>query len=65
MFKPGEEASLLECLRLGYARGVLRWLDDWAASGPAQAQLAAQWRQLAREFRFEAIEEAVMKHAKH
>ena len=65
LLKPGEEASLLECLRLGYARGVLRWLDDWAASGPAQAQLAAQWRQLAREFRFEAIEEAVMKHAKH
>jgi CheY-like chemotaxis protein len=65
LFKPGEEATLLECLRLGYARGVLRWLDEWAASGPAQAQLAAQWRQLAREFRFEAIEEAVMKHAKH
>ncbi len=53
---------LLELSRLGYMRGVVRWLDDWVRREPSQAAVAAQWRQLAREFRFEAIEQAVMRH---
>ena len=54
--------ALLDCVRLGYTRGVVQWLDDWERREPAHASLAAQWRQLAREFRFEAIERAIQHH---
>lgn len=55
---------LLAHVRLGYTRGVVQWLDRWVAREPAQAVLASQWRQLAREFRFEAIEQAVVRHVR-
>ncbi len=55
---------LLEFVRLGYTRGVVQWLDEWAAREPAQAGVAAQWRQMAREFRFETIEQGVNRHAR-
>ncbi len=53
---------LLEYVRLGYTRGVVQWLEDRERREPAHASLAAQWRQLAREFRFEAIERAIQQH---
>ena len=52
-----ELAPLLEQVRLGYTRGIVQWLDDWVERRPGQAQLAARLRSLAREFRFDAIEE--------
>ena len=52
-----ELAPLLEQVRLGYTRGIVQWLDDWVERRPGQAQLATRLRSLAREFRFDAIEE--------
>ena len=47
-------------VRLGYAKGVMRWLDHWVADHPEQAAFADTLRALAREFRFEAIEQQLM-----
>ncbi|WP_374413603.1 ATP-binding protein [Hydrogenophaga sp.] len=53
-------SPLLELVRLGYAKGVMRWLDDWVADHPEQAAFADALRALAREFRFEAIEQRLL-----
>ena len=49
-------APLIELARLGHTRGVLRWLDDWVQRQPERAALAQALGQMAREFRFDAIE---------
>jgi signal transduction histidine kinase/purine-cytosine permease-like protein/DNA-binding NarL/FixJ family response regulator len=53
-------SALLELVRLGYAKGVQRWLDGWVADHPDQAAFADSLRALAREFRFEAIEQRLL-----
>ncbi len=50
-------APLLELARLGYTKGVLQWLDEWVRHHPEQQAFAQGLRALAREFRFEAIEQ--------
>ena len=57
---PDEFAPLLELVRLGYAKGVVQWLDDWVRQRPDQAAWAQGLRALAREFRFEAIEQRLL-----
>ena len=52
-----ELAPLLERVRLGYPRGIVEWLDAWALQRPEHGELAHALKQLAREFRFEAIEQ--------
>ncbi|MDP2024431.1 MAG: ATP-binding protein, partial [Hydrogenophaga sp.] len=52
-----ELAPLLELVRLGYYKGIINWLDDWVRQRPEQADFAQGLRTLAREFRFEAIEQ--------
>ena len=52
-----EGAALLEMVRLGYTRGILQWLDRWVAREPAAADHAEAMRRLAREFRFETLEQ--------
>ncbi|WP_372660043.1 ATP-binding protein, partial [Hydrogenophaga sp.] len=52
-----EMAPLLELVRLGYYKGIVQWLDDWVRQRPEQADFAQGLQTLAREFRFEAIEE--------
>ena len=54
-FKP-----LLELVRLGYYKGIVQWLDDWVQDHPEQAGFAQQLRTLAREFRFDAIEQQLL-----
>ncbi len=54
-----ELLPLLAQVRLGYTRGIVQWLDDWVERCPAQAELARRLRTLAREFRFDAIEELI------
>jgi len=53
-------APLLELARLGYTKGIVRWLDDWVRHRPEQADFAQGLRALAREFRFEAIEQRLL-----
>jgi CheY-like chemotaxis protein len=53
-------SPLLDLVRLGYAKGVMRWLDDWVADHPDQVAFADALRALAREFRFEAIEQRLV-----
>lgn len=50
-------APLLQLVRLGYTKGIVQWLDDWVQRRPDQAALAQGLRALAREFRFDAIEQ--------
>jgi signal transduction histidine kinase/CheY-like chemotaxis protein len=50
-------APLLQLVRLGYTKGIVQWLDDWVQRRPDQAGLAQGLRALAREFRFDAIEQ--------
>jgi signal transduction histidine kinase/CheY-like chemotaxis protein/purine-cytosine permease-like protein len=52
-----ELAPLLERVRLGYPRGIIEWLDAWALERPEHGELARSLQLLAREFRFEAIEQ--------
>ena len=52
-----ELAPLLERVRLGYPRGIVEWLDGWVQERPEQAELVRSLKLLAREFRFEAIEQ--------
>ncbi|TNF59942.1 MAG: response regulator [Burkholderiales bacterium] len=52
-----ELAPLFERVRLGYPRGIVEWLEDWVVQRPEQAELARQLKLLAREFRFEVIEQ--------
>ncbi|MDP2743102.1 MAG: response regulator, partial [Hydrogenophaga sp.] len=56
----GEIAPLLELVRLGYYKGIVQWLDDWVRLRPEQAEFARGLRTLAREFRFEAIEQRLL-----
>ena len=56
----GELAPLLELARLGYTKGVVQWLDEWVRQRPEQAAFAQGLRTLAREFRFEAIEQRLL-----
>ncbi len=56
----GEFAQLLELARLGYTKGIVQWLDDWVRQRPEQAGFAQGLRTLAREFRFEAIEQRLL-----
>ena len=56
----GEFAQLLELVRLGYTKGIVQWLDDWVRQRPEQAGFAQGLRTLAREFRFEAIEQRLL-----
>jgi signal transduction histidine kinase/CheY-like chemotaxis protein/purine-cytosine permease-like protein len=58
----GEIAPLLELVRLGYYKGIVQWLDDWVRQRPEQAEFARGLRTLAREFRFEAIEQRLLGH---
>ncbi|MBL0918077.1 MAG: response regulator [Hydrogenophaga sp.] len=55
-----EIEPLLELVRLGYTRGILQWLDDWVRRRPEHAALATTLAALAREFRFEAIEQRLI-----
>ncbi|WP_413465731.1 ATP-binding protein [Hydrogenophaga taeniospiralis] len=57
---PAELAPLLELVRLGYYKGIVNWLDDWVGQRPEQADFAQGLRTLAREFRFEAIEQRLL-----
>ena len=56
----GELAPLLELVRLGYYKGIVQWLDGWVLQRPEQADFAQVLRTLAREFRFEAIEQRLL-----
>jgi signal transduction histidine kinase/CheY-like chemotaxis protein len=58
-----ELAPLLELVRLGYYKGIVNWLDDWVRQRPEQADFAQGLRTLAREFRFEAIEQRLQQSA--
>ena len=60
---PTELAPLLELVRLGYYKGIVTWLDDWARQRPEQADFAQSLRTLAREFRFEVIEQRLLDHS--
>jgi len=51
---------LLGLVRLGYYKGIVHWLDDWVQDHPEQAGFAQQLRTLAREFRFDAIEQQLL-----
>ena len=53
-------APLLELVRLGYYKGIVQWLDEWVQDHPEQATFAQQLRTLAREFRFDAIEQQLL-----
>jgi signal transduction histidine kinase/CheY-like chemotaxis protein/purine-cytosine permease-like protein len=55
-----ELAPLLALVRLGYYKGIVAWLDDWVRQRPEQADFAQGLRTLAREFRFEAIEQRLL-----
>jgi hypothetical protein len=55
-----EIEPLLELVRLGYTRGILQWLDEWVRRRPEHAVLATALAALAREFRFEAIEQRLL-----
>ncbi len=57
-----EIESLLELVRLGYYRGIVQWLDAWVLRRPEQAAFAQALRALAREFRFETIEQQLLQH---
>ena len=65
--RPGVEVTrgrefepLLELVHLGYYKGIVQWLDDWVQDHPEQAAFAQQLRTLAREFRFDAIEQQLL-----
>lgn len=60
---PTELAPLLELVRLGYYKGIVSWLDDWVRQRPEQADFAQTLRTLAREFRFEVIEQRLLAHS--
>ncbi|WP_234266811.1 hybrid sensor histidine kinase/response regulator [Hydrogenophaga sp. NFH-34] len=51
---------LLDLVRLGYYKGIVQWLDDWVRQHPEQADFAQGIRTMAREFRFEAIEQRLL-----
>ncbi|MBA4215570.1 MAG: hybrid sensor histidine kinase/response regulator, partial [Polaromonas sp.] len=55
-----EFEPLLELVRLGYYKGIVQWLDEWVQDHPEQATFAQQLRTLAREFRFDAIEQQLL-----
>ncbi|RJP64039.1 MAG: response regulator [Comamonadaceae bacterium] len=55
-----EIEPLLELVRLGYYKGIVQWLDDWVQRRPEQAAFAQGLRTLAREFRFETIEQQLL-----
>jgi signal transduction histidine kinase/purine-cytosine permease-like protein/FixJ family two-component response regulator len=57
-----ELEPLLELVRLGYYKGIVQWLDDWVQRRPEQAAFAQGLRTLAREFRFETIEQQLLQH---
>lgn len=57
-----ELEPLLELVRLGYYKGIVQWLDDWVQRRPEQAAFAHTLRTLAREFRFETIEQQLLQH---
>ena len=54
---------LLQLVRLGYTKGIVQWLDDWVQRRPEQASFAQGLRALAREFRFDAIEQRLQQTA--
>lgn len=56
----GDIEPLLALVRLGYYKGIVQWLDEWVRERPAQADFAQSLRTLAREFRFEAIEQRLL-----
>ncbi|WP_252374478.1 ATP-binding protein [Hydrogenophaga sp. 2FB] len=55
-----ELEPLLELVRLGYYKGIVQWLDDWVQRRPEQAAFAQGLRALAREFRFDTIEQHLL-----
>jgi signal transduction histidine kinase/CheY-like chemotaxis protein len=57
-----ELEPLLELVRLGYYKGIVQWLDEWVQRRPEQAVFAQGLRTLAREFRFETIEQQLLQH---
>jgi signal transduction histidine kinase/CheY-like chemotaxis protein/purine-cytosine permease-like protein len=57
---PNELSPLLELVRLGYYRGIVQWLDQWVGQHPEHHDFAHGLRTLAREFRFEAIEQRLL-----
>ncbi|WP_382321302.1 ATP-binding protein [Hydrogenophaga sp. UC242_53] len=57
-----ELEPLLELVRLGYYKGIVQWLDEWVQRRPEQAAFAQGLRTLAREFRFETIEQQLLQH---
>ncbi|WP_048439851.1 ATP-binding protein [Caenimonas sp. SL110] len=52
---PDALAALQEAVQLGYYRGIMNQLDAIEASQPACASFAADMRELARQFQFEAM----------
>ena len=61
--KSAAHRMLTELVRLGYYKGIVQWLDDWVQRRPEQAAFAQGLRTLAREFRFEAIEQRLQQSA--
>ena len=59
-FTAQEVAPLLELVRLGYTKGIVQWVEEWVRLRPELAPFAQGLRQLAREFRFEAIEQRLL-----
>ena len=59
---PDELLPLLELARLGYYRGIVQWLEQWVTLHPEQHDFAHGLRTLAREFRFETIEQRLLPH---
>ena len=57
---PDELLPLLDIVRLGYYKGIVVWLEQWLIQRPEQAEFAQGLRTLAREFRFEAIEQRLL-----
>lgn len=51
--------ALQDAVNLGHVRGVARQLDAIEAADPAHSAFAARMRLLAREFRFEAMNEQI------
>ncbi|MCW7541692.1 ATP-binding protein [Aquabacterium sp. A7-Y] len=47
--------ALQQLVEMGYFRGILKLLDEIEAEDPAHAPFAAQMRELARQFQFDAM----------
>ncbi len=53
-------APLLELARLGFYKGIVQWLDAWLLEHPGQHSFAKEMKAMARDFRFEAMEQRLV-----